>query len=397
MCGIVGLITKNTNGFNKFEQKMFYEMLFADVLRGQDATGVITCHNNGDFGIMKEASDSATFNYQFIDSSLDKDLFKNGSAVIGHNRAKTIGENKDENAHPFVVDNTFAMVHNGTLRNHKQLHDTEVDSEALATLFKQAMDQEDFVQAMSEAVWKVEGAFACVWYDQKRNQVGMIRNSQRPLGVFETKDSLLFASELGLANWIASRNGEKQISHKYLAVDTLYLFDTEKAGGVVKEYPLLPKPVQVWKGRTGSNTGGASTNSAPFSDGKPRDRAVDEVVNGTTPRCSKNAYKRFRNALIGKQLLFTLVDWVEKDISNPSDDIILLGTSEDYAYDLNEVKHLVRGQLSLSSLGMSIKEVDFQTDWIGRIVDTQYDAALGQIIVIVKDILPVVEQDASVH
>src|ERR1700752_137462 len=140
MCGIVGFISKwKATGFSAKQQKMFYQLLHADMLRGWEATGVITVAKNGDFGIMKEASDASVFNGSFIDSDLDKDMYKEGVAVIGHNRAKTIGENKDENAHPFVVDDTFAMVHNGTLRNHKDMHDTEVDSEALAKTFKAAM------------------------------------------------------------------------------------------------------------------------------------------------------------------------------------------------------------------------------------------------------------------
>lgn len=387
MCGIIGVITKNKFGFSKTEQKMFYELLYADVLRGADATGVITCHNNKDFGIMKEASSSDVFCQQFINSDLDRDLFKNGTAVIGHNRAKTIGDHSDENAHPFVVDDTFAMVHNGTLRNHKKLEDTAVDSEALAITFKKAMDQEDFQQAISEAVWSVEGAFACVWYDQKRNQVGMIRNNQRPLAMIEYGGCILFGSEIGLINWIGGRNNEKQKSHEFIKENTLYLWDMDKMGGAVEQFPLASKPVYT----PGPNT---------KTHGNVSDKTISNVVtqifrktaDGSPMKCSKNAFKRFKKVLLGKYLTFNLEDWVERHIEDKNcKEFFLLGGVINGAYDLCEVQHMTRGLVDLSKIGMSIKEMDFQSDWVGCVRDVIYDQKIGQLIIDLDQIVPMKE------
>lgn len=382
MCGIVGVITKNKYGFNKAEQKMFYELLYAGVFRGADATGVITCHNTQDFGIMKEASDSSVFSPQFIGSDLDKDLFKNGTTVIGHNRAKTIGDHSDENAHPFVVDGTFAMVHNGTLRNHKKLEDTAVDSEALAITFKKAMDEEDFQQAISEAVWKVEGAFACVWYDQKRNQVGMVRNNQRPLAMIEYHGCILFGSEIGLLNWIGGRNNGTQVSHQFIQENTLYLFDMNKMGGAVETFPLSSKPVVIAAPKTSTPKGITDVVTQLFR--KPAD--------GAPTKCSKNAFKRFKRQLLRKYLTFNLDDWVEKQINVEGDEYILLGSVINGGYDLCEVSHMVRGLVDIRKLGISVKEMDFQSEWIGCVRDVIYDQKIGQLIIDVSQIVPVKEE-----
>lgn len=378
---------------------MFYQMIHADSLRGFDATGVITCHNNGDFGIMKDASEGTYFNAQFISSDLDKDLYKNGTAVIGHNRAKTFGENTDENAHPFVVDKTFAMVHNGTLRNHKKIADTSVDSEALAILFKQAMDEEDFVKALSEAVWKVEGAFACVWYDQKRNQVGMVRNSQRPLGTLELNGSIIFASEMMMASWIASRNTEKVLAFKTVPENTLCLYDLTKGGGSCEEFPLAQKPIAtpvMIGGPKKTTVIGEPTNIHHFGVKMSSPTKNDPVGNN---RCSKNLYKRLKRQLGGKGLIFVLDDWVEKHLNVEGNEYIILGTCTSGAYDLCEVKHTIRTVVNIERLGISLKELDFQAQWYGTVQDLTYDDKIGQVIIDMVKVTPVLEDisNETVH
>jgi hypothetical protein len=337
---------------------MFYQLLFADMLRGSDATGVITVHSNGDFGIMKEASDSYYFNEQFKDSDLDKDLYKNGVAAIGHNRAKTIGANKDENAHPFSVDNTFAMVHNGTLRNHHELEKTEVDSEALAIEFKRAMDEDNWKGALEEVLGKVRGAFACVWYDQKRHQVCMIRNAERPLGYIETPTTILFGSELQLCSWIAGRNGQKTDKWKSLDVHKLYTFDMKKGGGAVEETFLSPKYPFQKTGYTNATTPATGETTTGNTE-TPFDR----------PPLSKNGFKKLRGEIFRKKLSFLVEDYVEGMAGN----IMVMGISVDGAYDICEVRHRISGLVKPES---GLKEEDFWVDSMimeGVVADVEYD------------------------
>jgi hypothetical protein len=365
------------------QQKMFYQLLHADVFRGWDATGVITVAKNGDFGIMKEASDAYVFNGQFIDSDLDKDMFKEGVAMIGHNRAKTIGENKDINAHPFVVDQTFAMVHNGTLRNHKDMHDTEVDSEALAKTFKNAMDQEDWKTAMEEALGKVQGAFAVVWYDQKRDQVCMMRNNERPLALIKLNTAYLFASEGPMAQWIAMRNDEKVVDAKMLVPNTLYTFDMKKSGGDVSETFLSPKlpKVKASHGRGFRNGTGTDSVASPTASLTPSEEAninaLFQEKHGKEDKSylSKNAFKRLRAKVIGKRISFWVDDYVDTVNDNQGRclEALVLGSNIDGAYDICEYSHVVRAAINMKEQGL--QEADFYgyVEMEGRVADMTYD------------------------
>ena len=239
MCGIVGMVVKPANGFVKQHEDCFYQMLYADALRGEDSTGVIGVENDTSFHIAKEATEAAWFNAQFQGGTLAKTMWATGKAFIGHNRKKTVGAIKDETAHPFVVDDVFAMVHNGTLFNHKDLADTEVDSEALAKVLATALGETDYIQALETILGKVSGAYATASYDQRTNKVHLLRNSQRPLAYVETSNAWYFASEAPMLFWILARNG-------YQAKD----LNIQPVAGVlshgldVQVFSLIPIPSQ---------------------------------------------------------------------------------------------------------------------------------------------------------
>ena len=382
MCGIVGVIPKGRHGFNRDEQKVFYEMLLADMVRGYDATGVIAVQNNSDFSIMKEASLSSTFVPSFIGSPVYNNVYQTGCAAIGHNRARTVGENSDENAHPFVVDGTFAMVHNGTLRNHRLFHDTTVDSEALAMLFKAAMDEDDYVQALSEAIWKVNGAFACIWFDQKRRQIGIVRNTERPLYLVDCEKTVLISSELGLPLWIAERNNMKVVSSQPVKDNVLYLFDMSKGGALMEEFPLsqrpLPIPVVV------KEVSGVTKTMAVI---------LDTQYGDTT---SKSRFKRLRNKWVGKRATFCMDDWVEKNYpAEGGPEILLLGNCNN-TEELKSVRHTAKGVINMSDLDMTIKSVDDQFKWTGLISSMEFNVKQRQIEIQFTDLKPLVRLE-TVH
>ncbi len=377
MCGIVGLISKwKSSGLQTTQQKMFYQMLFADLLRGNDATGVIGVMKDGDFGTMKEASDSYTFNYNLIDSKLDKQMYKEGVAYIGHNRAKTVGENKDENAHPFTVDGTFSMVHNGTLSNHKNLADTAVDSHALAITFKNAMDQEDWKTALEDALGKVTGAFAVVWYDQKRDQVCMMRNSQRPLAIVKTATATLFGSEGHLLMWIASRNGEKVEEVLSCKEHTLYTFDMKKTGGDFSETNLFPKTPRGKGYSNGTVAISTTTTVATKKEGSANDAGFKSLVStfeNTAQPLSKNAFKRLRAKLAQKTLSFYVEDYVE----GANNKAMVIGYSFSGSYDLCEVRHTVKCIVDMTEF--PVEALDEAGQLEGKVSHCEYDAENKQI------------------
>lgn len=204
MCGIVGLIAKQTNGFTAKETGIFKNMLFLDVLRGQDSTGVFGVDKSNNVLIHKAAVHALDFIRTKEYSDFDNKLFRSGSFAVGHNRAATRGAVENKNAHPFWVDDKIILVQNGTYYgNHKHLKDVEVDTEAIAHV----LAEEDDVE---KALQKINSAYALVWYNTDNRKLHIIRNEQRPLFLARSDDgTIMFASEAATIFWAASREGVK--------------------------------------------------------------------------------------------------------------------------------------------------------------------------------------------
>ena len=194
-------------------------MLIADTFRGVHSTGVfgIGPHHRGQ---AKKAV--AAWDFVQLDeyNRWTKD-FNKYEAVIGHNRAATQGKVNTANAHPFTHGH-ITGVHNGTLRNHRQLtggNKFDVDSEALIY----SIMKDGYINTLE----KTEGAYALVWWDHKDYKLRMTRNEERPLFFAFVKDrnTLMYASEEGLLRWIAERNKVNIEKTFYVQAGTVVTFD----------------------------------------------------------------------------------------------------------------------------------------------------------------------------
>lgn len=199
MCGIVAVVSKYQAGLTKQECDIFDSLLFIDQLRGADSTGVFMVEKDGDVSLAKEACNSTEFRTKPEYKTMLGDAFRKGLALVGHNRAATKGVISDENAHPFVVDDNITLVHNGTLFNHKELADTEVDSNAIAHVIYEEGDD------VEKAMQRINGAYALVWSNFKEGTLNFLRNTQRPLHWMETSSAWIWASEENMLWWIASK------------------------------------------------------------------------------------------------------------------------------------------------------------------------------------------------
>jgi glucosamine 6-phosphate synthetase-like amidotransferase/phosphosugar isomerase protein len=201
MCGIVGLASGFTNGFSVKEADVFMDMLYIDAMRGMDSTGVFGVDKHGNVGIHKEASQAGVFMKSNESRSFRSQLVSKGLFAVGHNRAATRGSIKDENAHPFWVDDKIVLVQNGTYKgSHKHHKDVEVDTEAIAHVLADEPDVE-------KALKTVNAAYALVWYNTETKQLNLLRNDERPLWLAKLKGGgLVWCSEPGFMYLAASRN-----------------------------------------------------------------------------------------------------------------------------------------------------------------------------------------------
>jgi hypothetical protein len=201
MCGIVGIVASQTNGFSNDEANVFSDMLFVDTLRGVDSTGVFSVNKHNNVTIHKAAINGLDFIQTDEYVAFKTKLWRDGLFCVGHNRAATRGTVTDKNAHPFWVKDKIILVQNGTYRgSHKHLKDTEVDTEAVAHVLDEEKDVETALQ-------KINAAYALVWYNTETRELSIIRNNERPLFLAKSKNgTVLFASEFATIAWACHRN-----------------------------------------------------------------------------------------------------------------------------------------------------------------------------------------------
>ena len=355
MCGIVGMVVKPNNGFSVKTETVFNQLLYADAVRGEDSTGVIGIENDSSFHIAKEATAAAWFlNSLEVDSKLPRTLFTSGKAIIGHNRKKTMGKIEDASAHPFVVNSCFAMVHNGTLYNHKALADTAVDSEALAIVLEKAFDEADKVGAVGETLGRVSGAYALAIFDQRSNSVHLIRNAERPLAYVETNEGWFWASEAGLLYWILSRNGLETKNIKSLPIDTLLTIDLD-TNTATEEQVTLKKPVTI--------------------------TTTPSVVDGGTV-ISKKGLKKLQASILNTTIDWWPDDFVSTAVDGASEKFMLMGESFDFQFN-----HVIKGNISLANTDMSIEDLD-GAYCRGTVYAIDKHKITGRVTIWVNNILP---------
>lgn len=177
MCGLAGAYAHN---FSDPDRAMFENLLFLNVFRGEDSTGVIRINRqrkkNQDFLVyarQRTLLPSPLYLRSKDASFLDE---KETIGLIGHTRAATVGSVSLKNAHPFAFPNVVG-VHNGTIRRQfKGTEDFDTDSEALYKL----VNDEGIESALNE-VADYDTAYALVFVDKKENTLNFVRNDKRPL------------------------------------------------------------------------------------------------------------------------------------------------------------------------------------------------------------------------
>ena len=243
-------------------------MLYADAVRGWDATGVIGVTREGNVDVKKQAVPASSFVSSDKFSAFKGKIISQFHIAIGHNRKATHGEKRSVDSHPFWdKENKIFLVHNGMISNHKEFcKDSTVDSAAITNAIAE--------KGPKEILPQLTGAYALIWYDVAQKKVCFARNEARPLYIVETDDLFALMSEPTLATWVLSRNNQKVISIKQVedhklytynldsrtislefeyeqkkpVITTTYTAQNQNGIGRVKPYLLLPNVIQQHQG-----------------------------------------------------------------------------------------------------------------------------------------------------
>ena len=190
MCGVVGIAGKTA------VNQMLFDALTMLQHRGQDAAGIVTCHE-GRLFLRK-------------DTGMVRDVFHTrhmralqGNYGIGHVRYPTAGSSSSAEAQPFYVNSPYGitLAHNGNLTNAEEIHDdlfktdlrhmnTNSDSEVLLNVFAHELQKlgklspaaDDIFNVISRVHERCRGGYAVVTMITDQGLVGFRDpNGIRPL------------------------------------------------------------------------------------------------------------------------------------------------------------------------------------------------------------------------
>lgn len=223
MCGHVGVIGPITGA----EEKILQQMLIFDSVRGVDSTGIAVVPRTGEVRVAKQVGDP----FQLFDTNqYRRALTGLQRGIIGHNRYATQGSVNRKNAHPFEFD-TLVGAHNGTLTTKYKLDDSAqftVDSENLYHHINK--------NGLKDALQKMDGAWALVWWDKVNETMNFLRNKERTLYYSVTEDArfVYWASEAWMIVAALGRNNVKHSAPIQFTEDMHYSFSVAIDGAIGK-------------------------------------------------------------------------------------------------------------------------------------------------------------------
>ncbi len=180
MCGIVGVVARRDCS------EILLEGLRRLEYRGYDSAGFALIDRSGNLTSHKCLGRVAALEAAQLAEPIQ------GGTGIAHTRWATHGEPSVINAHPHIVNNRIAVVHNGIIENHGMLRDgllsegiecvSATDTEVVAHLIAQAVRSADGLLAAVQAVLpRLEGAYALAIVDRAAPDTIVVARQGSPL------------------------------------------------------------------------------------------------------------------------------------------------------------------------------------------------------------------------
>ncbi len=159
MCGIVAAVSKRDIA------KLLIDGLKRLEYRGYDSAGIAVIDTQHQLKRLRVAGKVRELEAALLEHPIDAHM------GIAHTRWATHGAPTEQNAHPFISHDQFALVHNGIIENHAVLRErlvkagyvflSETDTETIVHLIHYHYQKNhDFLAALRTTVNELEGAYA---------------------------------------------------------------------------------------------------------------------------------------------------------------------------------------------------------------------------------------------
>lgn len=181
-CAVVGVYNAHNASL------LSYYSLFAMQHRGQEASGISTSDGQKISTYKNNGLVTKVFNKTILEKL-------QGKSSIGHNRYSTAGEDSINDCQPIFAKyalGEIALAHNGNLTNAKEIRDSLIEEGAI---FQSHLDTENLihliarshknhlVDRISDALQKIEGAYALVFLSRGKMFAVRDRYGLRPLSL----------------------------------------------------------------------------------------------------------------------------------------------------------------------------------------------------------------------
>lgn len=194
MCGIVGaaavrnVVPVLMDGLKRLEY------------RGYDSAGVAVMSNKNSITLVRSAG-----KVQKLAQELSKNPIQ-GQVGIAHTRWATHGKPCEQNAHPHMVGERIAIVHNGIIENYETIYaevqqdgyqrQSETDTEAIAAwVHKRVLGGDSLLEAVRAVVKVLVGAYAIALIDAESPGSLVVARQGSPLVIGVGIDEYFLASD----------------------------------------------------------------------------------------------------------------------------------------------------------------------------------------------------------
>ena len=268
MCGIYGYIGKVKPKLRKKVVSLIMELGAQTEIRGTDATGFYA--KNDEYEYMEKHSVPASTFYLESDS-FQEAILEGAFVFIGHNRHASVGDVRNDNAHPFMGEN-IVLVHNGTCSHAKNLltadeagrMEGDTDSEAIMLYLERV--------GLRSKCYASLNNFSIVSFDRVENVMYFARDENKPLVVADLRASLgirVFASTIGILKTSLEKCKIELKADKVFSTRPDCLYEVRPEDGEVKRvlsFSLISSATSPEKKKNGESKRIPCATRPPIND-----------------------------------------------------------------------------------------------------------------------------------